>query len=792
MNIRIAESANRFETDEVEREGKTVVFDARRALAALRRQRWVVAAWVVALLILGVASVATTPPGYKAWASVLLTGEISNNIDEVTDVQSSIVDEITIENALQVLHSQRLALRVTDDLQLWTDPRFMDEKPSGPAILIGQLRGGVRSLIGLVRPAASVEADDTQDDTDAEQAALRLSAAGTLESRIRIGRVGRSSAVTLGIETQSPELSAAIVNAYVAGYAEDVIEANQAANEQASEWLSQRLAELGANSQEAATAVQRFRSANGLVDSGEGLVSTDSVRQLNQEYSLALAEVAQNRAVVGAYDTLLAVGPDAIGDADARVLLPDGNASISTLRQDYDALLARRDAVVESFGVDHPEAVRLSAEVATAADRLYDEVVQAAAAARGDLDVAIGRVAAMAETLGGAVETNATAGEALVELRALEQRAETVANLYEAMLVQAERANQQRTLPVSDVRTLAQASVPLSPSSPSTVRTLAVAILFGLIAAALHGTLREWKDRFVRTDEDVVGSIGERFLGYLPEIEKPRQAAKSAPAAAVMPRTAAGSLGESLALPDPPATVPLALPVLLQPHSQFTETLRGLRLASELAWGGEGGRIIGVTSVRPGEGKSTLALNLAAVLASGGQRTLLVDADLRQASLTGQLGLAGRRGLGSVVLSDAPLGSAVSRIAGTTVEALGCESRHGGSVPYDLLSSPRLHRILAEARQNYRCVVLDLAPLGAVVDARLLLGAVDQIILVAEWGKTPRRLIAHTLAQEANLRHRMLGIVLNRVDLKALPRYASPDTQSVFDVNYGVDPEPSR
>jgi succinoglycan biosynthesis transport protein ExoP len=72
-----------------------------------------------------------------------------------------------------------------------------------------------------------------------------------------------------------------------------------------------------------------------------------------------------------------------------------------------------------------------------------------------------------------------------------------------------------------------------------------------------------------------------------------------------------------------------------------------------------------------------------------------------------------------------------------------------------------------------------------VVDARLLLGVVDQIVMVAEWGRTPRQLINYTLDHEPELRSRMLGIALSRVSLRDLHRYSAPDIQPGYEAYYG-------
>ncbi len=781
MALSIAESSRRMDPEPSEQGSREPTLDVGQLASVLRRQRWLFVVWALLAFLAGIAYLATTPKSYEASAVLLLTGQSNTNIDEVAVVDGESVSEITIENALQVLRSQRLALRVVDQLDLTHDERYLSERPSQLAALIGQARGAVRNglnqLTGQTSAVAMPAAALTPEEEEARQ---REALADRLQQRVRIYRVGQSSAITIGFETQSPDLSADLANAYVQGYTDDIIEANQAVNVETATWLSHRIAELGGEAREALTAVERFRVENGLVESSEGLMSEDSVRRVNDEYAVALADEARGRALVAAYESVLAMGPEVLKDRNTRVLIPNSDEPVSAIQRELDQLLARRDEVIQNFGEDYPEVARFETPIDDLATRLFSEIQQAAARARGGLDVASERVKALRETLAELVETNAIAGQALVQLRALEQRAEAVSNLYEALLVQAERANQQRTLPVSNVRDLSLATVPLSPSSPSTVRTLGLMIMLGLMAAAVHTALRERRERFVRTASDVTERLGQRFLGYLPVVRGlPAPRRKSAAPPQPM------RLDSEPSLPPQPARLPAVdLPVLRWPQSRFTETLRSIRLASDLALPGEGGRIIGVTSLSPGEGKTTVAMNLAAVLAAGGQKTLLVDADLRKADLSLRLGLMGRTGLTSLATGKIPVEYARSQLGTTGVDVIGSEGPNLGSLAYDVLSSASLHRMLTEARSVYRFIVLDMAPLGPVIDARLCLNLVDQVVMVTAWGQTPRQAISYALAHDPLVRSRLLGVVLNRVDLRALPRYSAPDVQPGYSAYY--------
>lgn len=771
MTVRLADSSNHLEPGSADPDGRRLTLDAGQLRAVLRRQRRIFALWVALGLAAGLAYLATTPDSFRAQATVLLTGEANASIDQVSTVENDVVTAISIENAVQVLSSQQIAADVVERLALVDDPRLLNERPSGLSVLIDRAKGLVRGVLGFLASPAADDATPTEPAAEAAQRQERV--AYGLRDRVRIFRVGQSSAIAIAFEAQSPDLAADVVNAYVQAYTDDIQRTNRRINEEAAAWLSERLAGLNAEVQDALTAVERFRAENNLVQSSEGLVSEDSVVRLNDEYSTALADQARSRALVAAYESALALGPEALDDRSADILLPAGTERLVGLQQEYAALTARRDEVVESFGADHPEAVRLQAEAQELSDLLFAEIRAAAAAAQGDLDVATARVAALQETLGGAVATNAAASEARVKLRSLEQRAEAVSTLYETLLVQAERANQQRTLPVSSARVLSLAPVPRQASSPSTTRTLGLMVVLGLMAATLHAALREGRDLGVRTAADVTDRLGQRFLGYLPTLPSRNGAGTGA-----SPSTADGSA---------PGFV-----VLGEPGSPFAETLRNIRLASDLAWGGPGGRVLGITSVRPGEGKSTVSVNLAAILASGGRDVLLIDTDLRKAEITRRLGLGRKPGLRSLALSGAPFASAMTRIEGTTISVLGAEGPQEGATAYDILSSPRLHDLLDDARSAFRYIVLDLAPLSPIVDARLLLPTVDQAVLVTEWGQTPRPLVLHALRETPQLTARLLGMVLNRVDLAELRQYAGPGKEPSYEAYYRADDPAGR
>ncbi len=776
--------------------------DLSRLLAAVRRQRRVFAVWVIIALALGVVYLATTPPTFFTGTTVLLAEKVNPGIDEVSRRESEVITESELESAQQVIRSQQIALAVTDALQLDHDAAYLDAPVSGLARLVGAIRAAIRMPINLLRPNAPPPTDTTVTDGTA---AKRIAIARDLQDSIEITRIGRSSAFFIGYASHDPVIAMKVSNAYAEAYVADLLNANFQATERTTEWLQQRLDELQASAQQAAMQAERFRTENGLVSSRGALMTEENVGQLNADLAEAVTELARSRALMDTYEEVLKQGPEALsGENGMRISLP-GDERLQLLQSALSSLIGRLAEVERDFGPDHEQAGVLRNQITQQAQTLFAEMGRLAEATRGEFEVADARVGALRESLGMAMNTNSEASEAQVQLRALEQRAATLSMLYQTFLTRFQEMDQQKTFPISNVRILSFAEMPLSPYSPGTSRVLAFMLVLGLMAGFVTAVIREWRDRFLRTGDDVQTDTGQRFLGYLPRIVQNAEGSVLPPAVIAKERNFWSVFGlrkpaqatEALQFrhkradgtPAPVRDRHQAARNLTfvadNPRSLFAETLRNIRFASDVSMADRPGRIIGVSSVRPGEGKSTVAANLAALLAASDDPVLLIDADPRNPGLSRRLHMTGYPGLVEAVMGKAPWRSLIRVQPETGVHLLPCETPKLMSYSSELLSSAGMRGLLADLRTVFPTIILDLAPLGPVVDARVLVPVVDQIVLVAEWGTTPKQLLRATLGNEPAMADKVLGVVLNKVDMGALQNYVPWASNETFYQDYG-------
>ena len=198
------------------------------------------------------------------------------------------------------------------------------------------------------------------------------------------------------------------------------------------------------------------------------------------------------------------------------------------------------------------------------------------------------------------------------------------------------------------------------------------------------------------------------------------------------------------------------------PRSPVAEAFRAVRTAVEFApVEGAGGRLLLVTSCSPREGKTTVALNLASVLAQDGKRTLIVDGDLRKPRLHKALGIPGEIGISNVIAGRARLEDVVVPSGQENLWVLPC-----GAIPpnpAELLGRPAAAALLDRLRVEYDRVVFDTPPLGAVTDAAVLARKVDQVLLVVVAGRTKKRSAEHGAHVLRAVGVEPTGIVMNQV-----------------------------
>ena len=331
------------------------------------------------------------------------------------------------------------------------------------------------------------------------------------------------------------------------------------------------------------------------------------------------------------------------------------------------------------------------------------------------------------------------------EIRDLVARIQTLRNAYDTAL-RLDAESKRPDVPVTKTRLVAAAAPPLDPDGPNVALVFAAVALVGASFGLGLGAFRDLRDRTFRTRDQVTSLLGVDCIALLPRLKRRNKLRRHARAPSK----------------------------LFSRNSQFIEALRSVELAIESTNHGvtRNTTIIGVTSVLPGEGKSTVAAALAFHMKQRLERVLLVDCDMRNPYLSRVLSPKARSGLSELTKGDVSRDDAVLNGASENVNFLPARSdrRNGHNAPA-LVNSLNMRDAFAGLRLQYDLIFLDLPPLAPVVDARAIADLIDGYLLVVEWGQTKTDIVQHALAHAKQLNDKLMGIALNKVDVSRLGRY---------------------
>lgn len=739
--------------------------DLTKVLAVARRN-WLLL--FIGLLVggaLGLAYVATTTPVYTAHVDISLDTPESANTRNLSGIQESIVlDDSQIITEIEVIQSEAISRKVVQALGLADNTQFLSSRETGLSRLIALARGAMSSILNLLRP--SVDEGVLLPLSDEDLAAERLARAiSTLQRNMAVTRVRQSRILKVSYTALSPHLAAGVANGIADVYINDQLDAKYNANERATNWLRDRAQQLREQSVALDNAVEQFKQDNDLIGLS-GTSNTESeLERVAQQLSNAQAEVLALEARLERLQDIVDKG-----DTKAAVSATATQSITSSLRSRFLETLKDYNSLTSRIGEEHEQSRRLATELEQLEELLFEEIKRSAEITQNDVQVARERVASL-QVAREVLETQVGAdNEVLIELRELERNAETVRELYTNFLQRYQQSLQQQSFPVSDVRVINAAKVPGFPSEPRVLRVLVLAAVLGLMAAVAYIAIREWLDNKVRTEEQIRHDLGMEFLGGLPNISR-----KSRGMLSLLKRSK--KMGQREVL-----FTEILRYAVSKPLSSFAESLRSGKMAITLrdmdksgskAKKSRLGHVVGVTSCFPGEGKTTVATNMATLLAKQGASVIIIDGDLRNPGLTRSLKGKVEVGIIEVLTEDGDWQDIYYTDKETGVHIL--PSRTGARVVHtsEIIGGPAMGLLLRDLRAHYDYIILDLPPLGPVIDARAALEYLDGIFFVIKWGATNIRFLQNILQTDYRLLEKSYGAFLNMFDPKKAHQYGS-------------------
>lgn len=717
--------------------------DLREYWRILVKRRWVVLSVLMIIVVATFLSTILMVPVYRSTATIQVEHESARilNYEDFTANQGGTAGmQAFYTTQLEILSSRALAESVVRSQQVEDHPELTGEIRQRSVI------GELRALPGTVMNAFGdrSEASGIEGLNEAEQRERAIAAAARrLMSRMTIEPVRNSQLIRISVEAFDPAFAAQLANAVVEEYTRSTMQRRFDAGSQARLFLEEQLAEMRIALERSDQALLDFAQRSQVADLDQRIgMANSSLEDLNTR----LNEIETVLVRLGSFKSMIEDGQS------EDINLVNDNEQIRQLRQQRAELATEYASLSQRFKEDYPTLVELRQQM----EQISNQIAEQRQLAIRNILSNYSSLSAESESLEGAIQDREAGILALnqqaVQYNILKREFETSRELYDGLLQRMKEVGVAAGVQENNIAVIDDAIAAGAPFSPNLSRNLALALVLGLMGGVGLALVLEFFDSTIHRTEDLELLTGRPVLGLVPQVKAKEM--RDDNRQHNYPERAVGHYSARF------------------PKSSVSEAFRSLRTSLMFSTPEGMPKTMLLTSPEPGDGKTTTAINLATVMAQNGARVLIIDADLRKPRLHRDFGKPQSPGLTNRIASNPGEGSETASIVETDVDNLFLmPSGNQAPNPAELLSSPRMNKIIAMSTRAFDHVIIDTSPILGLADSMVLSRVVDGVVVVTSAGKTSKEGIKTSMRRLAQVRAPVLGVVLNAVNLDS-PDYA--------------------
>jgi capsular exopolysaccharide synthesis family protein len=705
--------------------------------------------FLITFLVVAVGTFTATPQ-YLASTKVLIEKNEANPL--LGGRYYSTEDRQFIETQSQIITSKSVARKVVKilDLGKYYQNYFPDRQKS-PGFLqtvIGPIKDFIKGANENIAGSETAPAPpgDGYEVSDNDWIA------NIIISGISVEPVEESRVFVIGFMSENPIFARRVANTVAKAYMEELLELKTAASGITIKWMTQKAEEEKEKLQESEAYLQKYMRDNNIVTIEDRITV---VPQKLTEFSSQLSRAeARRKELYSIYQQVQQATSDSSVSLEAIPAIVS-DASIQSIRNNILQVQQRITELSKKYGPKHPLMVKALSEQEGLVKKKKEEILRVSNSIKNEYDLA----QANEDNLRNLLET--TRAEALglnekfVQYEVLKREVESNRAMYDALFSRLKEQNVTEESQNVSVWVVEQAVTPISPVKPNKKINLLFGLFLGLFGGIGLAFFIEYLDNTLKTPEEAEERLGLPMLGVIDRCRFGK----------------AGEIGEELIS-------------LYEKHSANVESFKALRTSVLLSSPDKPPKSILVTSMMPGEGKTTIAANLAITIAQAGQRVLLIDGDMRKPRLH------------KIFKLDSSLGGLSTYLAGVGGEEI-CQQ---GPLPFlsiipagplppnpsELLSSARLKDLLCEQQDKYDILVFDSAPVISVTDSLIIGRSVDGVIVVTRAAATTYDVVRKGIKSLTDVNANILGMVVNGFDARKYKYYYGKDYSEFYGKYYGT------
>jgi exopolysaccharide transport family protein len=668
----------------------------------LQKRRLLVLTSLATIIILVSAVSLMLPKRYEASSRLLLDLEGSGDLGLDQMVLPMGLDMNTkLETQIRIVQSDSIATSVIKQLGLFHNKGFA-----------GQLV-------------------DSNADFDMLSLRKRVKLVNLFHRSLTVQLVPKTQIIDIHFRSKDPNLAADVANAVANTYIEHNFQTKYKATIQTSDWLTKQLDDLKQRADASQEALIAYQKKVGILGTDETHnIITDKLEELNKQLSAAESDRIVKEAK---YRIAMTENPELIAN-----IAPE--SVLGALYKDRAEVRSQFAQLTVKYGASYPRVLQLQAQMNELDSSISDEVTKVGDAVHAEYETARKAEEMLQSSFGRQKQEAYKLNEDAIQYAIMRRDVESSRELYEGLLKKLKEAGILAGLKSSNINIIDPASIPIEPVEPRIPLNIALGCMGGLLFGVALAFVVENVDSSIRTPQDIEVYCGLPSLGVIPSVNVGKDGHKL--------------IGST-------ATRQFIQPVTVEHrNSSSAEAFRALRTSLLLSSPGSPPQVMMVTSGMMQEGKSFIALNLAVVLAQTGQKTLLVDADMRRPTIHKYLGIASTKGLSACLAGNEKSEAMVVAIDGIP-NLYVIPAGHMPPYPSEMLASDAMPQLLAHWREQFRYVVVDTPPILAVTDAAICARIADIVVLIARSKKTGRQSLIRARDVLRKVRANIAGVVVN-------------------------------
>lgn len=674
--------------------------------AVVMRRKWTVLTFLAIVVVAAMTATYLTTPKYRASTTLQIDAE-ELNIVKYEQVTSGVDTTEYLRTQQEVLRSRATAERVVNELNLTAHPAF--NQPPKPSLIATWLPWLQKDN----QPAPTTPNDD-------ELAAKTSRVASAVQAGLLVEPVNNSRLLRLSYTSTDAKLAAAVANSVTSVFINLNLSRRMDATSYAKTFLQDQLQQMQAKLEASEKALVAFARQEELIKTG----ANDSVdTQILQEFTAALTQAQQER--IRAESLHNSVQGAAIEG------LPEvlENPTVQELKQRKSRLETDYREGLKLYKPAYPKMEQLAGQIAEVDAMIKTEIQNVRAAIYSRYQAALAQETALTAKMRESRSNILGEQDRSIQYNILKREVETNRQLFEGLLQRLKEVGVAGGVGTNNISVVDKAEVPGSPFTPNPRRNLMIALFLGLFGGVGLAFLFEHLDDTIKLSDEMEQQLGLAVLGIIPHVR-------------ALP---GGKLFQEN----------------YDTRSHFAEAYRSLRTALQFSTPEGMPRVLMVTSTSMGEGKSTTALSLSMQIAQLGKKVLLIDGDLRKASLHSTLDIPNGLGLTNYLAGD----SKPSQITQTTAvpNLYVITSGPLPPNPAELVSSTKMVSLLSLAAKKFDHIIIDGPPVLGLADAPLLGSIADATVMVIESGGTRRDFARGAIKRLRSTRTHLLGGVLTKM-----------------------------